>query len=360
MKILITRGAFLNPFEMQNYYPLSKNHQVEAVSSFGPINSQVSLSLHRLPSFTDLPNFPYKYPVLNRLTKDAHYLFGLEKLVKGSDIVHVAETYYHYTLQAIKAKEKGLVKRVVSTVWEVIPFNNESLPGRRSIKENVRDRIDHFITHTDLAKKSLIKEGVSPKKITMIPLGVDLSRFKPKKKKRTSSQTILFIGRLEEEKGILKLMEAFSKIESKFPNLKLCLVGEGSLKSEIPSHPRIAVKTVLYENIHLEYQKADIFCLPSQVTPTWQEQYGMVLVEAMASGLPIITTKTGAIPEVCGDSAIYTKNSSVGLASNLEKLLKNPNQAQALGKKARQRAVSLYNHKRTAEKIEAVYKKVLK
>lgn len=360
MKISIVRGAFLNPFELQNIYPLKSRHDITAYSSLRPINPNINLPLVRLASPTDLP-LPFKYPLLNRVFSDAHYLLSLEKKLTGSDIVHVAETYYNYTLQAIKAKRKGLVKKVISTVWEVIPFNNESLPGRRGIKKIARKEIDHFITPTKLAKKALIKEGVPTKKITVIPMGVDLNRFKPSRIHQFGGDiTILFIGRLEESKGILNLVKAFTKLNKSIPNLKLNIIGQGTLKEKIINHKNIILKTVSYSKIHQEYQKADIFCLPSQETSTWQEQYGMVLVEAMASGLPIITTNTGAIKEVCESAAIYTGNSTQELFKNLKTLVLSPKKRKTLREKARQRAISRYNYLHTSRKIEKIYKKYSK
>ena len=198
MKISIIRGAFLNPFELQNYYPLSKKCQLKCVSSMFPISTNIKLPLTRLWSPTDLP-LPFKYQTLNRLLWDAHYLLGLEAAIKGSDIAHVAETYCHYTLQAIRAKRKGLVKKVVSAVWEVVPHNNETLAGRRRIKGLARQEIDHFIVVTQVAKNALIEEGIAPDRISVIPVGVDLTRFRPVKKIRQKPLRLLFIGRLVPE-----------------------------------------------------------------------------------------------------------------------------------------------------------------
>src|SRR3989344_7879536 len=108
-KIAIVRGGFLNPFELQNYYPLKNKYELRAISSMHPISEEIEIPLTKTFSFTDLPDFPWKYPILNRLAVDIHYLFGLEQLLRGFDIAHVAETYYHYTRQAVKAKKKGLV-----------------------------------------------------------------------------------------------------------------------------------------------------------------------------------------------------------------------------------------------------------
>lgn len=356
MKISIVRGAFLNPFELQNYYPLKQKYDLNAVSSLHPLSSDIDLPLIKLPSPTDLPNFPKKYPILNRLFIDAHYLYGLESVIQGSDIVHVAETYYHYTIQAIRAKQKGRVKKIVSTVWEIIPHNNESIHGRKHFKQLSYQYIDHFIAVTDLAKQSLLKEGVEESRITVIPMGIDIKKFHPHKTKTNNKINILFTGRFVTEKGIGELASVAEKIQSHFPTVHFTFVGDGPLKKLIPKNSKTQTKTVIYSRMPQEYQKADIFCLPSQTTPTWQEQFGMAFVEAMSSGLPIVTTISGAIPEVCGKAALYTKQGSPqDLYRLLTSLLNNPSLRAVLSHRARARAEKLYDHNKVAQKIDRVY-----
>ncbi len=361
MKIKIVRGAFLNPFEMQNYEGLGRDFDVEAISSKFPISTSTKLPLTKLWSPTDIPNIPFKYPILNRLFKDAHFLKGLEKALKGADIVHVAELYYGYTYQAIRAKRKGFVKKVISTVWETIPHNNESLKGRKRIKKYARENIDHYIAVTKRAKNCLIKEGIPEKKITVIPMGVDIDRFKPNPKlKNKRDINILCVARLVEEKGITDLLKTFLALREKTPNLRLTFVGRGPLKSDLAGHRNISVKSIPYSLIHNEYAKADIFCLPSRTNKTWEEQYGMCLVEAMASGLPIVATKTGSIPEVCGEVALLSPpHRPISLKQNLEKLIYNKELRERLGKKGRLLAEGKYNSHYTSKQIAKLYKKVL-
>ena len=359
MKIKIIRGAFLNPFELQNYNPLKKEHNVQAVSSQRPINENIKLPLVKLWSPTDLPRFPYKYPILNRLFGDAHYLFGLSSVIGGSDIVHVAETYYNYNRQAIKAKKQGEIDKIISTAWEIIPHNNETSIGRKKIKELSHNHIDHFIAVTNKAKEALIKEGVSKSRISVIPMGVDLHRFSPEYKKENNDITrVLFVGRLEPEKGVNELLQAFLRLKNEASKVELTVIGSGSMSKEV-KQSGVKIKSVSYSKIHKEYQKADIFCLLSKSTKTWQEQYGMVLVEAMASGLPIITTRSGAIPEVCGPVAIYVEQSDVtDTYRQLKKLVKNKQLRRKMGKKSRKRAQSHFDHKKIAEKINHLYHKI--
>ena len=360
MKISIIRGAFLNPFELQNYYPLKDDFDIQAISSKHPISSRIKLSLINLWSPTDLPNLPFKFQILNRIFIDAQKLFGLEKALRGSDIAHVAETYFGYTHQAILAKRRGVIKKVISTVWETIPFNNEGIFGRKRYKNFAKENIDHFIAVTDRAKKALIKEGVKDEKISVVKMGIDISRFLPTQKNKKSDHiNILCVARLTEEKGIADLLKAFLKIREKNLKIWLTYIGNGPLKNDIRGYKNVIVKQVPYDKIHLEYQKADIFCLPSRSTKTWEEQYGMCLVEAMASGLPILTTDTGAISEVCSDVALYSpQRNPRALQKNLEYLIYNQDVRKELGKKSRKRAEEEFDHEKIALQIKEIYNKV--
>jgi glycosyltransferase involved in cell wall biosynthesis len=357
MKISIIRGAFLNPFELQNYTDIQKNHEVVAISSKHPISTDINLPLIKLWSPADLPNFPYKYPILNRLFIDAQKLGNLEKVIKGSDIVHVAETYYGYTHQAIMAKRRGLVRHVVSTVWEVIPFNNEGIRGRKRYKKLAYENVDKFIAVTEKAKQALFKEGVRQEKITVINMGIDIQKFKPGTiKKETKDINILCVARLVPEKGIEDLLEAFLSIREKNQKVKLTFVGSGPLKKELIGYKNVYVKSLPYHQIQKEYRRADIFCLPSRETKTWAEQYGMCLIEAMASGLPVVTTNSGAIPEVVGDAALISHQSNVKeLKTNLEKLINNESLRQSLSESARRRAVEKFDSRKITKLIEKIY-----
>lgn len=358
MKISIIRGAFLNPFELQNYSNIGKRYEIIAISSKHPISSSIDLPLKKLWSPTDLPNFPYKYPILNRIFVDAQKLGNLEKIIKGSDIVHVAETYFGYTNQVIKAKRRGLIRKIVSTVWEVIPFNNEGIRRRKEYKRQAFENIDKFIAVTHKAKDTLVKEGVNPEKISVVNMGIDIKKFKPVHSKiNSSSINILCVARLVPEKGITDLLEAFLKIKEKNPKVKLTFIGSGPLKKELIGYKNIFVKSLPYQQIQKEYQRADIFCLPSRETKTWAEQYGMSLLEAMACGLPIVTTNSGAIPEVVGDAALITRKSDPkSLESNLEKLIYDEALRDSLSIIARKRAVEKYDCRKAGKEIEKIYR----
>lgn len=359
-KISLIRGSFLNPFELQNYTGFEKDLDITVYSSKNPISEKINLPLVKLWSPLDLPKFPYRNQILNRIFVDAQKLGNLEKHIKGSDIVHVAETYFGYTHQAVMAKRRGQVRHIVSTVWETIPFNNEGIRGRKEYKRLAYETVDKFLAVTERAKQALMKEGVSPAKIEVLNMGIDITKFKPKiDKKVTKDINILCVARLVPEKGVEDLLEAFIKIREKNPNVKLTFVGDGPLKQDLKGYKNVFLKTVPYNRMNVEYNHADIFCLPSRTTSTWEEQYGMCLLEAMASGLPIVATNSGAIPEVVGDAAFVVRQGGVGeLQTHLEKLIYNEILRNQLGKSGRQRAVRQFDCRKVGKLISKIYSEI--
>ncbi|MGB9706820.1 MAG: glycosyltransferase family 4 protein [Microgenomates group bacterium] len=376
MRIAIVRGKYLNKYEMQYYEPLAKKHQLVGFGSLKPFHDKFAFPVVKLPSPMDLPDFPFKMPILNRLCVDAQWLFGLERRLRGFDIAHCAETYMHFTWQCLNAKKRGYVKKVVATVSENIPFNNEGIWGRKIFKRRAIAELDHIIAISQRAKKALILEGCDSKKITVIGHHVDTSAFTPKKVSRIKYQVsrkvnILFVGRLELCKGVFEILfvakELLSDPELKDYDLIFTLIGKGNEKKRLLEMERqlgivdkVVHKTVPYPKMPQEYQKADIFVAPSQATRHWQEQFSMVLLEAQASGLPIVTTCSGAIPENVGQAAILVPPADFySLAEAIKKFILNPKMREEYGKKARERAVKYFDIKIGAKKLEEVYQKLL-
>ena len=375
MKIAIVRGKYLNKYEMQYYEPLVRKHKLVGFGSLSPIHDKFAFPVVKLPSPMDLPNFPYKMPILNRLFVDAQYLLGLEGKLRGFDIAHSAETYMHFTQQCLNAKKRGDVKKVVVTVSENIPFANEGIWGRKKFKKRALEEVDHFIAISQRAKEALILEGCPEEKITVIGHHVDTKKFSPGFKLQASGfkpLNILFVGRMEWSKGVYEVIFSAKKLltdpELKNYSLNFTLVGEGGEKKRIfDLEKRLGIekwlvhKAVPYEKMPQEYQKADIFLAPSLITRHWQEQFGMVLIEAMACGLPIVTTLSGAIEEVVGEAAVKVQPGDFfSLTRAIKNFILNPKARREYGKKARERAVKYFDIEIGAKKLEGVYKNVLR
>ncbi|MCX6792182.1 MAG: glycosyltransferase [Candidatus Gottesmanbacteria bacterium] len=364
MKVAVVRGKFLNKYEMQFFEPLADIFDITAFGSLTSFHDRFRFPVVKLPSPMDLPDFPYKMPVLNRLCIDAHYLLGLEGKLKGFDLVHTAETYYHYTQQCLNAKKKGYVKKVIATVLETIPFNNEGIPGRQAFKARARRELDHMIALTNKTKAALLLEGADPKKITVISHFIDTKVFYPAKatigRRRHSNKklVILFCGRFEWYKGIFDFIDAATRLlhdpALRTYQLEFRMVGDGSEKMKIPEW--IQHYSVGYEKMPSVYNDADIFVAPSKPTPTYEEQYCTVLLEAQASGLPIVTTRSGGIPENIGDAGILVEPGDVSaIAEALKSYILSPKKRLAYAGLARKRAVSVHDAGIGAKKLAALY-----
>lgn len=385
---------------MQFFEPLVADFSITAFGSLTPYHEHFAFPVVKLPSPMDLPNFPFKMQILNRLFVDAHYLFGLEEKLsglpagrQGFDLVHSAETYFHYTQQALMAKRKGYVKKVIATVLENIPFNNEGIWGRKTFKKRAREELDHIIALTQKTKDALLAEGADPKKITVISHFVDTKRFYPRRfpelKKsqfRESAQqshrlTILFVGRLEEYKGVFDILTAARVLLrdrdlSKY-SLQFLFVGDGSEKEKMERAERalgiekfVSHRSATYEHMPEVYRSADIFVAPSKPRTirmvrgkphvTWEEQYNTAILEAQASGLPIVTTRTGGVPENVGEAAILVETGDVlALAQAIKRFVIDSRLRAHFGQLARKRALTVHDIAVGAKKLKELYQNVL-
>lgn len=379
-KVALVRGKYLNQYELQIYTPLTKKYHFTGFGSLTCYHDQFPFPVIKLPSPIDLLsqtqkiNLKDRYilAVLNRVTTDAQKLFGLEERLKDFDIAHAADTHYGFTYQCIVAKKKGLVKKVVATIFENIPFNNEGIRGRKETIHDVIENLDHAIAMSKRSKEALLIEGFAEEKITVITQGIDTERFKPKSHPNSNKDaiSILFVGRLEWYKGIYDVIYAFAQTKRALPKsikLNLQIVGKGSEENRLKQlvhrlnlNHEVVFEKSSYHDMPKIYRQADIFIAPSKETPHWQEQFSMALLEAQSASLPIITSYSGAIPENVGDAALMVGPGDIlGLKDALSQLILDPKSRYTLGRKARQRAEKYFDIRVIADQIDRVYKKVL-
>jgi starch synthase len=367
-KVAIVRGPNLNQWEAQNYGPLSDKFNITLYSNDRPRFdlSRIQLPVVKLPSHSE----------------DPAYLKGLEFELFDKDIIYTADITWMFTYQAVIAKHK-FGKKVIALECENIPFAHEENEIVREIKQLNRNLVDVFVAVTERAKDALLLEGVPEDKITVIPMGIDINRFKPDEEtgKRIrkdlgiadEEKVILFTGRMIWEKGIYDLVHAAKlvKLDKNIETirLKFVVVGKGQESREIKKIVnRLCMNDIFlfmeskpYHQMHEIYNMADIFVLPSIATKAWKEQFGMVLVEAMACGVPVISTVSGSIEEVVADAGLLVQpNDPTRLSAAIIKLLKNDALRKELGTRGRERAVKEYDSNKIAGKLASLFEDVLK
>jgi glycosyltransferase involved in cell wall biosynthesis len=209
-------------------------------------------------------------------------------------------------------------------------------------------------------------------------IGVDTEIFHPCPEEhsvrgegdRQPSYVIGFVGRLVPEKGIDILLRAVAALQGSdlAHPVRLHLVGEGPLRSELQA---LAMQLAIADRVEFlgprtPAQIADLLCsfdlvaLPSRTTPVWKEQLGRALLEAMACGVPVIGSDSGAIPEVVGDAGlIVPEGDAAALADAMARLLSSPELRRELSRRGRARVEMHYSQRRLAEQTLAVYRQVL-
>ncbi|MBI4683353.1 MAG: glycosyltransferase family 4 protein, partial [Nitrospirae bacterium] len=183
---------------------------------------------------------------------------------------------------------------------------------------------------------------------------------------------VLFIGRMVWEKGIYDFLHAAARIcrDSQMTGyrVRFLIVGKGpELQGVHDRAKKLGITNRItfleeypYQDMYKLHNLADIFVLPSISTPKWQEQFGMVLIESMACGTPLVSTLSGSIPEVVGDAGILVQpNDHLSLYNVIKQLIVNKDLREQLGGKALMRAGLNFDSSKNAEKFRMVFEKVM-
>ncbi len=302
----------------------------------------------------------------------------LAPALAGKDIAHTMETFNAFSYQALRAKRRYGTKLVV-TVWENRPYAAERFAAKRRMKYEVINGADLFLAMTPRAASCLELEGADPKKIQVLPPGINTERFKPSSKpvewqKRLNLHpddfVFLSVAALRWEKGVQDILHAFKKLTIDAPGRRLKLIFSGSgpeekrlrgLAERISLGNQVIFARFPYEEMHAVYNLADVFLLASTARPGWLEQFGYVLAEALASGTPIITTVHGSIPEVVGEAALLVPPSDfLGLADAMGILLVDSNKKEWLSQAGRTRAEAEYDSRKQANRLFAAYEGLMR
>lgn len=298
-------------------------------------------------------------------------LEGIEKALKNIDILQTAELYSFISRQCARFSN-STKKHLAVSVWETIPTLpiNYVFPYSKNVK-TVRKYADIFIAHTRRARDYLKSLSIPEEKIRVIYPGIDLEKFKPAKKSGDKFR-ILYVGRFDKEKGLHLLLEAFARLNDERPNTELHIRAKkrtGEVESlayrYAKKYPIKFIDSVRYEELARVYEECDVFCFPSFDRrkfgiKIWEEQFGFPLMEALACGLPIISTDCGAIPEVIGSDNLIVRQRSVDdLYHALISLYKDENLRRYLSEQNRARAERLFNLQRQKQKVAETFNELM-
>jgi glycosyltransferase involved in cell wall biosynthesis len=330
--VLLLRGHHPTVWGLRPFERLPERFAVRLAVTGRPHYSLDGLELERVPVRTVRDTMPGG-------TLGSVVTLGLpdrvlhaERTYASADIVHAEELSLWFTAQAARLKAR-LGYRLVVTVWETLPLLDafRNLHGRR-YRATTLAAADLFMAVSQHAYDSLLLEGVPEERVMLAPHGIDLDRFAQPRIQGVREHVILSPARLEWEKGHHDILRAVAALKQGLvpapakavEGLRLMLVGAGPEEKRLRTHAAeleiadaVTIGRVPYEEMPALYARASALVLASlprsgcSLYPGdiprcfWEEQFGMVLAEAMAAGVPMIVSTSGAIPEVAGDRARY-------------------------------------------------------
>jgi glycosyltransferase involved in cell wall biosynthesis len=248
--------------------------------------------------------------------------------------------------------------KIILMSWRNIDLPKGVYPYRAPFLHSVSERvalhsIDALVAHNEAAKNILSAKGSM--QIKLIPPWVDTETFQPRDKKGSKGHlglrgyTVGYAGRLIAEKGVDLLLQASAALEFSH---ELLIIGSGP---EEESLKRLAAQLGISNRIHwhgpaprarlpLLLPAMDVLVLPSRTTPLWVEQFGRILIEAMACGVPVIGSDSGEIPRTIGPAGLTFPEGDPGaLTQQLKRVHDDPGLSQQLANLSRDCATSLYS-----------------
>jgi len=231
--------------------------------------------------------------------------------------------------------------------------------------------VRHVVTTGETLRRQLIEgSGASPERVTSVPTGIDTERFSPGDKRTArhalgldpEGRIIGIVATLRSWKGHLYLLEAFARLKQS--DATLLIIGEGPMRG--PIEAKIAelrlggrVRLVGQQDKPEDWLRTlDVFCLPSYAN----EGVPQAVLQAMMTGLPVVTTPVGAILEAANDGetalVVPPKNASA-LAGTIDRLMQDPDLAGRLGHAGRNRALERFSRVAMLDRMENVFRNAL-
>ena len=285
-----------------------------------------------------------------------------------------------YTQMITLNKLLGLKAKNLFFTWWNLPYN---LKPPIALLEKYNLNHSHGIISGNQDGAEVLRQRGYQGVIKVMPqLGVDESLFTPKAQPELAAKlgiekedfVVGFVGRFVQEKGLLTLLEALISLKNK--SWKLLLLGRGELQTElikIASENNIKERLILVESVpHDQVAKyinlMNTLVLPSETNYTfktltsvgWKEQFGHVLIEAMACQVPVIGSDSGEIPHVIGDAGlVFPEGDAQALANCLAQLIDKPYFAHSLGEMGYQKAMIKYTNKALAKQQLEFYQELV-
>jgi 1,2-diacylglycerol 3-alpha-glucosyltransferase len=318
-----------------------------------------------------------KYPIAIPLS------FKAKKIITefNPDLIHIHHPFVLSSVAIMYSKQLGIPKILtIHTQYDQYAYYVAPLPQKltqeaiKKIVSNLADKTDCIVTPSE-SMKALIKNYGMKNRIEVIPNAIKLSTFREKNelgclkiRKRYNlkedEKIILFVGRVATEKSIDKIIKALGIIKKHgISKTKLLIVGNGPARDELVhlvqalgvEEEVIFCGEVNYEEIRYYYKIADVFTMTSA-----SESFGIVTIEALASGLPVLAVKAPGAMDILTDGfdGLLTDDNIEHFAKALEKIIRDPELRERLSKGALKTSAK-YSINMISERMLNLYREII-
>jgi glycosyltransferase involved in cell wall biosynthesis len=283
-------------------------------------------------------------------------LYGrrLRELLRESwDVVHCWEEPYVAAAAQVAAQTPARVPLVFATFQNI---SKRYPPPFNWIERYALERADGLIAFGRTVLDVVTRRGFTPSRARIIPPGVDTTLFHADPDLRAAVRgsvgwhddvpVVGFLGRFVPEKGLELLTATLDQLRTPWRAL---LVGSGPLEKTLRTWAarhgsRVRIETgTAHDDVPRWLNAMDVLCAPSQTTPRWREQFGRMLIEAFACGVPVLASDSGEIPFVVGDAGVVVAEGDRGAwVRELGRLLDDEGRRRELGTRGRSRAEVMF------------------
>lgn len=296
-----------------------------------------------------------------------HYYPDFAKYVREfqPDIIHIDEEPYNLaTWLALRTSRLSRAK-VLFFSWQNL-YRRYPFPFSW-FEQTVIRQVDYALMGTESAAQIWRQKGYQGRLAIIPQFGVDATLFVPPIERGGDGVVhIGYVGRLVAEKGADLLLEALATLKSEGWDLQI--IGSGPERANLDEQVerlQIVERVKFVEwlpstEMPHTFQKLDVVVVPSRTRSNWKEQFGRVLIEAMASEAVVIGSDSGAIPDVVGDAGlIFVEDNIADLADCLCKVITDADLRIQLGQKGRQRVLENFTQTQIAQQTVQVYQEML-
>ncbi len=312
------------------------------------------------PDASDSHYWLRQLPILANGRNHFHVYLGLAQAVKEfrPDIINCEEEHYSLVTRQCLGVAQSVGAKFIFHTWQNI-LKSYPPPFAWMERRVLRDAAA-AATGNDEATQVLRAKGFRGPIAEIPQMGVHFAKFaadpddlglrqqiRSRLGLRADAFYVAFVGRLVEEKGVDTMLAALAQLTSRVPELRLLILGSGPeqdkltalAKSLCVAHRIDWRAQVPSPEVASYLQATDILCLPSLTRSNWKEQFGRVLVEAMAASAIVIGSSSGEIPRVIGDAGlVFQEGDSAALANAIVKTFDSPELRPSLRRRGHQKA----------------------